>query len=141
MTTPDERQPLIADRLQRAAETLSDARLLFHHGGSPFSVINRSYYAMFYAVQALMVQSEIIAVKHSGVIAAFDRQFVKTGVFDKALSRVLHRAFDFRQIGDYREMFEVTQQQADEILRDAERFVQTIASYFSGLSADSPDQP
>lgn len=141
MSTTDERQPLIADRLQRAVETLSDAHLLLHHGGSPFSVINRSHYAMFYAEQALMVQSETAASKHSGVITAYDRQFVKTGVFDKALSRALHRAFDFRQIGDYREMFEVTQQQADEILRDAERFVQAIAAYFSDLSAHSPDQP
>lgn len=42
MSTADERQPLIADRPQRAVETLSDVHLLLHHGGSPFSVINRS---------------------------------------------------------------------------------------------------
>lgn len=99
------------------------------------------YHAMmFYAAQALMVQSETAVSKHSDAIAAFVRQFVKTGVFDKTLSCALHRAFDFRQIGDYREMFEVTQQQAYEILRDAERFVQTVTAYFSALPADSSGQ-
>lgn len=41
---------------------------------------------------------------------------------------------------DYREMFEVSQQQADEILRDAEQFVQSITAYFSDLPTSSPDQ-
>ncbi len=41
---------------------------------------------------------------------------------------------------DYREMFEVSQQQTDEILRDAEQFVQSITAYFSDLPTSSPDQ-
>lgn len=122
--------PLVIDRLQRAEETLADAQLLLLYGGSPMSVINRSYYAMFYAAQALMVDREIVTSKHSGVVARFDQEFVKTGVFDKTMSRALHRAFDFRQISDYREMFEVTEQQADDIFQDAKRFVRSILVYF-----------
>jgi uncharacterized protein (UPF0332 family) len=140
MNTPEELQPLLADRLQRANETLMDAQLLLRHGGSPISVINRSYYAMFYATQALMAKREIPVSKHSGVIAQFDQGFVKTGVFAKSMSRALHRAFDFRQIGDYREMFEITQQQAEEILQEAEQFIQAIVAYFSDPPTNSPSK-
>lgn len=131
--------PLVVDRLQRAEETLADAQLLLHHGGSPISVINRSYYAMFYAAQALIIKREIITSKHSGVIARFDQEFVKTGVFDKTMSRALHRAFDFRQISDYREMFEITQQQAEDIFHDAKRFVHSILVYFDLTHSDLLD--
>jgi hypothetical protein len=39
--------------------------------------------------------------KHSGVIALFDRDFVKKGLFSKDFSRWLHAAFDMRQRSDY----------------------------------------
>ena len=45
---------ILAYRLERAKETLQDAHLLLDQGGSPGSIINRSYYAMYYAVQALL---------------------------------------------------------------------------------------
>jgi len=49
------RKDLVGYRLQRAIETLRDAHLLFEQGGSLWSVINRAYYAMFYAVLALLI--------------------------------------------------------------------------------------
>ena len=48
------KQQLIVYRLERAKETPQDAHLLFDQWGSPGSVINRSYYAMFYGVLALL---------------------------------------------------------------------------------------
>ena len=46
------------------------------HGTS----INRAYYAMFYAVLAFLVLEKKETPKHGGVIAIFDRDFVKKGV-------------------------------------------------------------
>ena len=48
---------ILAYRLEQAKETPRDAHLLLDRGGSPGSVINRSYYAMYYAVQALLAWS------------------------------------------------------------------------------------
>ena len=73
------KEQLISYRLERARETLQDAHLLMDQGGSPGSVINRSYYAMFYAVLALLTTLGKGSSKHSGVIALFDQYFVKSG--------------------------------------------------------------
>ena len=45
-----DRAALVGYRMQRARETLGDAHLLCERKGSLWSVINRAYYAMFYAV-------------------------------------------------------------------------------------------
>lgn len=46
---------LISYRLRQAEEALSDAAKLIEAQGSPRSVLNRAYYAMFYSVLALLV--------------------------------------------------------------------------------------
>jgi uncharacterized protein (UPF0332 family) len=63
----DKRQ-LIAYRLTRTKETLQDAHLLAKEGGTPGSIINRAYYAMFYAVLALPTSLGKGASKHSGTL-------------------------------------------------------------------------
>ncbi len=58
---------------------------------------------MFYATLALTVFRSETVSKHSGVISFFDKEFVRTGVFPKEYSRMLHFAFDRRQSYDYGE--------------------------------------
>lgn len=62
-----DKQGLIQYRLERAGETLRDAHLLLDKGGSSASVVNRAYYAMFYAVLALLITIEEGTSKHNGV--------------------------------------------------------------------------
>jgi len=126
-----DRSGLIAYRMERAHETLRDAELLFEQGGSPASVVNRAYYAMFYAVLALLITVGAGSSKHGGVIALFDEHFVKQGKFQKEVSKTLHRAFDLRQIGDYRELLNLDKKQAEESLAAARKFVQTVAQYLA----------
>jgi len=93
---------LIGYRLQRARETLGDAHLLCDRKGSLWSVINRAYYAMFYAVLALLTSVGKGASKHSGVLTLFDEHFIKSDQLPREMSKAIHKAFELRQIGDYR---------------------------------------
>lgn len=127
----ENQQSLINYRLQRARETLQDAHLLMDQGGSPGSVINRSYYAMFYAVLALLTTLGKGSSKHSGVISLFDQHFVKSGKFPEAMSKAFHKAFDLRQIGDYRELFQVDREQAEEVLHSAEQFIEVVDKFLA----------
>ena len=127
-----DKQSLIKYRLERAEETLRDAHLLLDKGGSSASIVNRAYYAMFYAVLALLITIEKGTSKHSGVISSFDKHFVKTGIFPKELSKALHRAFDYRQMGDYRELLNIARDQAAETLHTAQQFVRDIEIYLQG---------
>ena len=71
---------LLMYRLEQAKEALESAELLYNHEKYR-SAISRAYYAMFYAVLALLANQTSKTSKHSGVISKFDRDFVKTGHF------------------------------------------------------------
>ena len=121
----EEREALIAYRLEQADESIESAQILLEHKKYRPSV-SRSYYAMFYCVQALLSKEDIRTSKHSGAIAAFNRKFVKKGIFDKEFSRWLQEAFDLRQRADYREMFTVSYERAKAVLDHARAFVKEI---------------
>jgi hypothetical protein len=116
-------QELCAYRISQARETLREADVLLREEMSLRSVMNRLYYAMFYAVLALLQTKQLGTSKHSGAIALFDREFVKTGVFPKELSKALHRAFELRQKGDYMEEAEITAADVEELRPLAGEFV------------------
>jgi uncharacterized protein (UPF0332 family) len=52
--TDQDRAILRTYRLDQAEAALQDARLLVLHNGSNLGVVNRAYYAMFYAALALL---------------------------------------------------------------------------------------
>ena len=85
--------------------------------------MNRSYYAMFYAALALLATVDKETSKHLGVLSLFDEIFVKTKIFPKEMSKMLRKAFDVRQIGDYEDNANVDMEQAVEILKSAEQFI------------------
>ena len=122
---------LIQYRLQQAQESLHEADLLLKAGHSYRGSVNRSYYAMFYSVLALLVKSGKSTSKHGGVISMFDEQFVKRGIFAKEMSKALHKAFDLRQMGDYRELAEIEAKDAEECLKQAKAFFKEVKKYLA----------
>lgn len=121
---------LIAYRLKQAEESLLDATILIESQGSFRSVINRAYYTMFYSLLALIAGMGLGTSKHAGVIAIFDREYVKTGIFPKEMSRLLHKAFYLRQDSDYKEFSLLTRDETREILNGAELFLNSIKQHF-----------
>lgn len=72
--------------------------------------MNRLYYALFYAVNALLVKHSIEVKSHSSTKAKFSQHFVKTGKFDKKYGKLLSELFDWRQKGDYDNFFDHDEQ-------------------------------
>jgi len=70
------------------------------------STVNRLYYALFYAVNALLVLNEINTKSHSATRSQFSLLFIKSGKFDKKYGRLLSELFDWRQKGDYENIYE-----------------------------------
>lgn len=67
--------------------------------------------------------------KHTHAIAFLDKEFVRTGIFPKELSRALHIGFDERQTSDYGEIWDIDSTAAKQSLSDAQSFVKTIENY------------
>ena len=120
---------LIKHRLQQAKDALNDARILLSHQGSPQSIVNRSYYGMFYAALALLQQLGSVPSKHTGVISIFDREFSRKGIFPKELSKSFHKAFDLRQTSDYKVIEPLSMKKAEVILEEAVVFLKAVSDY------------
>ena len=79
----------------RSAKYLHSAELLLDNVDYESSV-SRSYYSMFYCVQALLLTKGLTVSSHAGLNTVFSEQFVKTGLLPKQMSRELNRAFEKR---------------------------------------------
>lgn len=119
---------LINYRLEQAYESLQSAELLIKNEKYR-PAVNRSYYAMFYSVLALIVTENNTVSKHSGVISIFDREYVKKELFTREMSKWLHESFDLRQRADYTEMFTVSKERAEEILSNAGAFLSAVKEH------------
>lgn len=127
---------LIRYRLEQAQVALDDARFLLDGKRSPQSIINRSYYAMFYATLALLQKIGRVPSRHTGVISLFDTEFVLKGVFPKELSKDFHKAFELRQVSDYKVIEPSSPEKAKEALNNAVRFVDTVKEYLLAAKTD-----
>jgi uncharacterized protein len=125
-----DRETLFRYRLKQAEETLADARMMLAGGASARSVVNRSYYAMFYGVLALLLHENVehATSRHSGIISIFDKAFVHSGRLRREYSRMLHRIFESRQEADYKEFVEISTE-------DAAQWVQTAEDFMMGIKA------
>ena len=93
------------------------------------SAVNRAYYAIFYAANAMLSTQKLARGKHSGVISAFRERFVKTGLIEAEYSRIYGRVMDDRHLGDYEIGGAITAEQAERDLEDAQRFVSRMEAY------------
>jgi uncharacterized protein (UPF0332 family) len=132
--TDNDKHALISYRIEQARAALEEAGVLLSHGKTTFGAVNRAYYAMFYAVLAVLQYIDKVPRKHSGAIALFDLEFVKKGIFSKQISRNLHNAFESRQTSDYLAATSISREEAEEIIRNATDFVKIIQEYLKIVS-------
>ena len=130
----EDKNNIIAYRLEQAQIALDDAIYLNVGGRSPQSIINRCYYAMFYASLALLQDIGKAPTKHSGIISLFDTEYVMKGIFPRVLSKDLHKAFELRQSSDYKVRPIMSEELVKEEIEKASRFVEAVNSYFQQSS-------
>lgn len=123
-----DRETIFAYRMRQAEETLAESARMLESGFSPRSIVNRSYYAMFYAVLALFIHSNTPhkTSKHSGVIGIFNKEFIHTGKLDARFAKMFYDLFDERMELDYRDFAEVSGEDARNAVSSALEFVSAI---------------
>ena len=119
---------LVIYRLDSAAEKLDSAQLLLQAGKFKDSV-GRSYYAFFTAMRAVLARDKVDFSKHAGVIAYFQREYIKTEIFDKKFSKYIQSAFQIRNSCDYDDFYIASKQDAEEQYRRASEFYQAVKKY------------
>lgn len=116
--------------LARAADKLAVAQLLLDNSAWE-DAASRAYYAAFHAVSALLFSRGKSYSSHAQLIGAFNRDFVKTQVFNRDFTAILTRLFEDRQSGDYDVFAAITEQEARRDVDAARRIVDSIQRYLA----------
>ncbi len=124
----EQKKELMRYRLDMARERLHSAKVLLEDGSYKDS-IGRSYYAMFTAVRALLALEGQDFSKHAGVIGYFQKEYIKTGRFDRKFSKYISQAFQIRNNTDYADFFLVSRKDAREQYERAVEFLQEVKKY------------
>lgn len=115
-------------RMERAKEMLSAAEGNLNIEQYKTS-LNRSYYAIFHAMRAANIMKGFDSSKHSGVIAFFNKEYIKEGILDKNLSTIIKKSSFLREKSDYDDFFIASKKDAIEQLENAKIFLNAIEAY------------
>ena len=73
-------------------------------------------------------------IANSGVIAHFNQEYVKTGVFEKGASKIIRNASELREQADYEDFYEATQEEASDVFMQASQFILEVECYLHSKS-------
>lgn len=124
----EEKKSLSTARFDHALECLDAAKSLLENGNYK-SAANRSYYAIFHAMRAVLAFDEIDMKHHSGIISEFRKRYIKTGSFEIKLSQIISVLFDTRTDSDYDDFFVISKADVAEQIENAEYFLSEIKKY------------
>ena len=117
-------------RFSCAKENLEAAKALIQMKQFKSSV-NRSYYAIFHGLRSVNALDQFDSSKHSGVIAYFNRTYIKNGIFDKSVSKIVDTCYRLREKADYQDFFLVSHEMAEEQLQKAMKIIQILEPYLA----------
>ena len=130
----------IAAALGAAEEKLAAARSLLSAGYCA-DAASRAYYCAFHAISAVLLSRHLSFSAHGQTIGAFNREFVKQGLFPKHFSRRLAKMQADREAGDYRTSPPIGPQIAAEDVQFAEEILCECRKYLHSLFDDIENVP
>ena len=117
--------------LAKAQDKLSSARIMLENGRFD-DTVSRSYYAVFHAISAALFSKSLSYSSHAQVIGAFNREFVKIGVFPHSFTKMIKQMYNERQIGDYDFDSWIDEQTARESIENAVIIVSGVVKFLDG---------
>ena len=88
-------------------------------------------------MRAVLILDGFDSKKHSGIIAEFQRQYIKTGMFPKEASGIVSAAFDIRTNSDYNDFYILSRSEVDEQITNAYVFLNMVGAYLDSVFSDS----
>ena len=122
------REEYVNYRFHRAEESYEEALILAKEERWN-AAINRLYYACFYAVISLLIKNNISTQTHDGARTQFGLIFVKTGIIDKESGKLFSKLFDYRQKGDYGDLFDYDEELTKPLINKVNEFLIEIKKH------------
>ncbi len=113
---------LIKYRIARAKDTYDDA-LILAEKAKWNSIINRLYYSAYYALMALLLNSDLKPTTHNGAKSNFSEYFIKTKKIDAKYGKMYSQLFTWRQKGDYDDLFDFNENNVTPYFEPVNKFI------------------
>ena len=133
MLEREDKKALSAVRMESAQTYLRSAAKLVELGDYK-SAANRSYYAVFQAMRAVLALDGIDRSKHSGIISEFRKLYIKTGIFNLWMSDIINELFEIRTRSDYEDFFLVSREEILNQIENAEKAVNAVNDYLERIN-------
>ena len=117
-------------RLEQAKDCLKMARISINEDSFKTSA-NRSYYAIFHSIRALLALIGFDSKKHSGIISKFSQIYIKTGKFDAIFLIIVRDAFEARNLSDYEDFYVVSKTDVTKQLENAKLMFTAAENYIN----------
>ena len=127
----DERQKNLSNyRIAEAEDSLKVAAHCLKEGLYKDS-INRSYYAAFYAVKAILALSTVDFKRHKDVMGYFNKEYVAKEIFPREIGRKLGTLQRVREKSDYDDFYIASKDEAFEQIETAEMIINAVEVYLT----------
>lgn len=123
--SPEEIRNYVDNRVMRSKRSLEEVDVLAgikHYN----TAISRLYYALYYSVTALLLKMGFTSKTHEGAQRQFSRELVKSGIIDKRFSKVYSAILQLRQVGDYGELRDLTDDDLSKIRPEVEELINHV---------------
>ena len=125
----DDRQRDLSNyRITEADDSLKVAEHCLKEGWYKDS-INRSYYAAFYAVKAILALSTVDFKRHKDVMGYFNKEYVAKEIFPREIGRKLGTLQRVREKSDYDDFYIASREKAEEQFQTAELVIGEVKKY------------
>ena len=119
-------------KIERAQEEVDTARLLLQNGKLK-AANNRAYYAIYYALTAVLCLEPIAFKKHKDTIAYFNKNYVHGRKFPNEIGRAIAKAEKVRHASDYDDFYIASKAEAEEQIQTADRLIELVKVYVDGM--------
>ena len=114
--------------IEKAKDKLKTAHIDFNSGQYD-DAVSRAYYAVYHAITAAHLNKGKAYSSHAQTMGAFNRDFIKSGLFPKVFSRMIQELFEDRQTGDYDVASWIEKETAEKDISNAELILEAINAY------------
>lgn len=122
------RKDLCLHRIQTAKDNLKSAKILLA-AEEYKSANNRSYYAIFHAINAVHGLNGNVFKRHKDAIGSFNKNYVKTEIFSRDIGRKIGEAEEIRHASDYDDFYIASKEESERQVMVADEFIHLVEKY------------
>lgn len=128
MSLSDEERRIIVDLELEKANRTYDAAMIMIEKEHWESAANRLYYALFHAVNALLIHDGHQVNTHKGSHAMFGMYYIRTNKLPREYSNIYQKLESIRDESDYNWAYNIVPEDISEKVTTARQMIDTIAA-------------